>query len=104
MMLGHWRVFMPKSKFLRGQDALAARWRSLAERRRLHLLELQRNGHWRRYYSEESLMEQIRDSEHCVQIWSTLMDDADVSAAPQTVSLEQLVENSSLPSQSPAAS
>ena len=98
MMRGHWRVIMPQSKFLRGQNALAARWRSLAERRRLHLLELYRNGHWRRYYSEESLMEQIRDSERCAQMWATLMDDVDVGSVPQTVSLEQLGQNPSRPS------
>jgi uncharacterized repeat protein (TIGR03809 family) len=94
---------MPQSKFLRGQDALAARWRSLAERRRAHLLELYRNGHWRRYYSEESLLEQIRDSERCAQMWATLMDEGDAGSIPQTVSLDQLAQHPSRQSQSPAA-
>jgi uncharacterized repeat protein (TIGR03809 family) len=81
-MRGHWRVIMPKSTFLRAQNAIAARWRSLAERRRLHLLELQRNGHWRRYYSEESLQAQIQDAEECAAMWAALMDDA--NTAPST--------------------
>jgi uncharacterized repeat protein (TIGR03809 family) len=58
------------------------RWRSLAERRRLHLLELYRNGHWRRYYSEESLMEQIRDAERCAAAWASLMDEAPAATTP----------------------
>jgi uncharacterized repeat protein (TIGR03809 family) len=88
---------------MRGQNALAARWRSLAERRRSHLLELQRNGHWRRYYSEESLMEQIRDSERCSQMWASLMDDADVGAAAQTISPDHAAQEAHRPSQPSAA-
>ena len=36
-------------------------WQSLAERRRLYLLEMQRSGRWRRYYSDDEMQAQMRE-------------------------------------------
>ena len=44
---------------------------SLAERRRQHLLELYRTGRWRRYYREDELMAQVRDSGRDIEWWGS---------------------------------
>jgi uncharacterized repeat protein (TIGR03809 family) len=48
---------------------IARQWQGLAERRRQYLLELYRNGRWRRYYSENEMMVQVRDADRDVRWW-----------------------------------
>ena len=48
---------------------LARRWQALAERRRQHLLELYRSGRWRRYYREDQIMAQMRDTVREIAWW-----------------------------------
>ena len=52
--------------------ALSARWCALAERRLEHLTELFESGRWRRYYSEHSLLENIREAKIAVKNWRAL--------------------------------
>ncbi|MGC2777218.1 MAG: TIGR03809 family protein [Bradyrhizobium sp.] len=68
---------------------LAARWCALAERRLDHLTELFESGRWRRYYTERSLLDDIRQAKAAVQTWKTL------SVEPEAVSI--------VPSQTPVA-
>jgi uncharacterized repeat protein (TIGR03809 family) len=56
---------------------MAQQWRSLAERRREHLLVLYRSGRWRRYYSEEQMMVQMRDLVRSINAWSEIGGDRD---------------------------
>ncbi|WP_409997736.1 TIGR03809 family protein [Bradyrhizobium sp. SZCCHNRI3043] len=69
---------------------LAARWCALAERRLDHLTELFQSGRWRRYYTEQSLLDDIRHAKAAVQTWQALS-----RAEPEQVSI--------VPSQRPAA-
>jgi hypothetical protein len=48
---------------------IARRGEALAERRRQHLLELHRSGRWRRYYSEDQLLVQMRDIVREIARW-----------------------------------
>jgi len=67
---------------------LAARWCALAEKRLDHLSELFQSGRWRRYYTEQSLLDDIRHAKAAVQTWKGL------SVEPEAVSI--------VPSQTPA--
>lgn len=49
------------------------KWHSLAERRRRHFVELYRSERWRRYYTEESFAEQMRDVIHNVEVWEKVL-------------------------------
>ncbi|WP_316230654.1 TIGR03809 family protein [Bradyrhizobium sp. SZCCHNR1051] len=69
---------------------LAGRWCALAERRLDHLTELFQSGRWRRYYTEQSLLDDIRHAKAAVQTWQALS-----RAEPEQVSI--------VPSQRPAA-
>jgi uncharacterized repeat protein (TIGR03809 family) len=54
------------------------RWRMLAERRLEHLTELFESGRWRRYHSELTFLENIREAKDAVETWRAL-------AAPKPV-------------------
>jgi hypothetical protein len=40
-------------------DSIARKWLALAERRKAHLIELQRNGRWERYYGDGQIAEEL---------------------------------------------
>src|SRR5262249_27032946 len=49
------------------------RWHSLAERRRRHFVELYRSERWKRYYSEEAFLAQMREAIHSVEAWENIL-------------------------------
>ena len=55
----------------RGADVLG-RWRMLAEQRLEHLTELFESGRWRRYHSEQTFLENIREAKNAVEVWRGL--------------------------------
>jgi uncharacterized repeat protein (TIGR03809 family) len=55
----------------RGQEILD-RWRALAEQRLEHLTELFETGRWRRYHSELSFLENIKEAKNAVETWRSL--------------------------------
>ncbi|WP_316238699.1 TIGR03809 family protein [Bradyrhizobium sp. SZCCHNR1015] len=61
---------------------LAARWCALAERRLDHLTELFDSGRWRRYYTEQSFLDDLRHAKAAVQTWQALS-----RAEPERVSI-----------------
>ena len=63
---------MAEKKRPRAGDEIARGWQVLAERRRNHLLELYRTGRWRRYYSEDQLMAEMRDAVREIRGWSAI--------------------------------
>jgi uncharacterized repeat protein (TIGR03809 family) len=67
----------------RRPDQIARQWQGLAERRRQHLLELYRTGRWRRYYSEDQMMAQMRDASRDVQWWGSQEQKAAADSAPE---------------------
>ena len=52
----------------------ARKWHALAERRRRHYVELYRSERWRRYYSEEAFLAQMRDVIQNVEHWAQMLD------------------------------
>lgn len=52
---------------------IVARWFALAERRLEHLTELFETGRWRRYHSEVSFLENLREAKAAVEIWRDLL-------------------------------
>jgi uncharacterized repeat protein (TIGR03809 family) len=55
----------------RGRD-IVARWTALAEQRLEYLTELFETGRWRRFHSELSFLENIREAKTAVEIWRDL--------------------------------
>lgn len=49
------------------------KWHALAERRRRHFVELYRSERWRRYYSEEAFLSQMRDVIQNVATWDKVL-------------------------------
>jgi len=58
------------------------RWDALARRRRAHLAELHDSGRWRRYYSEEVFLGQLREAVAEVEGWRAMVKptDGDITA------------------------
>jgi uncharacterized repeat protein (TIGR03809 family) len=51
---------------------IAQKWRDLAERRRLHFVELYRSGRWKHYYTEEQFLARMREVMHAADAWAQL--------------------------------
>lgn len=64
----------------RRPDDMARQWQLLAERRREHLLALYRSGRWRKYYSEDQMMAQMRDLVRVINEWGEYGDGKQPSA------------------------
>jgi uncharacterized repeat protein (TIGR03809 family) len=63
----------------------ARRWHALAERRRRHFVDLYRSDRWRRYYSEEAFLAQMRDVIESVEMWAKVIEQAPVgNSQPQS--------------------
>lgn len=56
----------------RGRD-IVARWCGLAEQRLDHLTELYETGRWRRYYSEQDFLENIREARSTLDVWRGML-------------------------------
>ena len=52
---------------------IVARWCNLAERRLEYLSELFDTGRWRRFYGEETFLENIREAKTAVETWRDLL-------------------------------
>ena len=57
------------------------KWHALAERRRRHFVELYRSERWRRYYSEEAFMLQMRDVIRNVEAWDEVLGNSPAEGA-----------------------
>jgi uncharacterized repeat protein (TIGR03809 family) len=63
----------------------ARKWHALAERRRRHFVDLYRSERWRRYYSEEAFLAQMRDVIESVEMWAKVIERAPSGAvAPKS--------------------
>jgi hypothetical protein len=56
----------------RGRE-IVARWCNLAEQRFDYLTELFETGRWRRFYSEGSFLENVREAKAAVEAWRDLL-------------------------------
>jgi uncharacterized repeat protein (TIGR03809 family) len=57
------------------------RWRSLAERRRAHFVELYKSGRWKRYYTEEAFQAHMREVVRGVEAWTSMISPGAAKAA-----------------------
>jgi uncharacterized repeat protein (TIGR03809 family) len=53
-------------------DAVAQKWRQLAERRRAHFVELFHSGRWKLYYSEEQYLERLGEASRLAERWALI--------------------------------
>lgn len=63
---------MTRDKDLARQLALVSRWRELAEQRLEYLNELYDSGRWRRYHTEQTFVDNVRDAKRAVEAWRAL--------------------------------
>jgi uncharacterized repeat protein (TIGR03809 family) len=59
--------------------------RDLAERRRVHLVDLYDSGRWKHYYTEDELLARMREAIRMVETWDRLLALTD---APPAVAAE----------------
>lgn len=62
---------MQKPDISRGR-VIINRWRVLAEARLDYLTELYESGRWRRYFTEQAFLENIREAKTAVETWRML--------------------------------
>jgi uncharacterized repeat protein (TIGR03809 family) len=76
----------------RERDTLG-RWRLLAEQRLEHLTELFESGRWRRYHSELTFLENIKEAKIAVETWRALSTPNAVPRKPiqRSASAEQIL-------------
>ena len=49
------------------------KWHALAERRRRHYVELYRSERWKRYFTEDVFLAQMRDAIQNVETWADIL-------------------------------
>lgn len=57
-------------------ESIARKWRDLTERRHAHLVDLYDSGRWKRYYTQEEFLEQIRETLRALEAWKRLAPKA----------------------------
>ena len=58
----------------------ALRWRSLAERRRAHFVELYKSGRWRKYYTEDAFLAHMHEVVRGAEAWNTMVTTGKAAA------------------------
>lgn len=53
-------------------DQVTRRWRDLADRRRLHFIELYESGRWKLYYSEAEFIARMREVVAAAERWDKI--------------------------------
>ena len=53
-------------------DKIAEKWHALAHRRLAYICELERNGRWKRYYTEDQFTSILREAERATMLWAEL--------------------------------
>ena len=59
----------------RRPEEVVRQWQALAERRREYLLDLYYSGRWRRYYREDQMLAQMRESIRHIEQWTHLCEE-----------------------------
>ena len=72
---------MGPSPYMRKSEDVARKWRALIQRRREHLTELYRSGRYKRYFTEEKLLAQMREAAKAAQEWDAVIAGASPEAA-----------------------
>jgi hypothetical protein len=54
-------------------DEVAQKWRTLAEKRHAHFLDLQQSGRWKHYYdSERQILDRLRETARMTERWAAI--------------------------------
>ena len=67
-------------------EAVALKWRALAERRRDHHIELYKTGRWRHYYTDQEFLTEMRVAIALAQRWASIAprpEERDATAREQ---------------------
>jgi uncharacterized repeat protein (TIGR03809 family) len=64
---------MTPSPYLNKNAEIARKWRALIQRRREHLTQLYRSGRYKRYFTEEKLLNQMREAAKAAQEWDAVI-------------------------------
>jgi uncharacterized repeat protein (TIGR03809 family) len=62
------RLLAPMRKW----ERVSLKWRALAEGRRAHFHDLYRSGRWKRYYTEEEFVADMRDAIDIAERWAAI--------------------------------
>ena len=81
----------------RGQSVVA-RWRTLAERRLNHLIELYESGRWKLYYKEPDFLKTIQEARLALQTWEQLAPPDPAPHKTAEIATEQEANAAILPS------
>lgn len=73
---------MTPSPYLKNNAETARKWRALIQRRREHLTALYRSGRYKKYFTEEKLLNQMREAAKAAQDWDAVIA---ASAAEGTI-------------------
>jgi uncharacterized repeat protein (TIGR03809 family) len=78
-------------------EAVALKWRALAERRRDHHIELCKTGRWRHYYTDQEFLAEMRIAIALAQRWAKIAPrteerEAANGAARQRARIAELVK------------
>jgi uncharacterized repeat protein (TIGR03809 family) len=63
---------MPERQAGTALDAVAHKWRLLAERRRAHFADMFHSGRWKHYYTEDQFLQRMRDSIRMAERWAVI--------------------------------
>lgn len=69
-------------------ERIARKWRVLAERRCAHFGDLYRSGRWRRYYTEQEFLAELRHTVTIAERWAKiapLPEECEAAAPPTRV-------------------
>ena len=70
-------------------EAVALKWRALAERRRDHHIELYKTGRWRHYYTDQEFLAEMRTAIALAQRWAKIAPRPDERDAADLAAREQ---------------
>jgi uncharacterized repeat protein (TIGR03809 family) len=75
-------------------EAVALKWRALAERRRDHHIELYKTGRWRHYYTDQDFLAEMRTAIALAQRWARIAPRAEErdAAAREQAKIAELVK------------
>jgi uncharacterized repeat protein (TIGR03809 family) len=73
-------------------EAIALKWRALAERRRDHHFDLYKSGRWRHYYTDEEFLAELRAAIELAQRWAKIVPRPEEREAAKAVALDRLIK------------
>jgi uncharacterized repeat protein (TIGR03809 family) len=73
-------------------EAIALKWRALAERRRDHHFDLYKSGRWRHYYTDQEFLAELHAAIALAQRWAKIAPRPEEREAAKAVVLDRLIK------------